>query len=294
LVLRFSVAWRFNPPEDGRWYNKSIPDQARYEFCEFVTKLAAQGNRWDILEHFKGYFCRAVGVTHMSSSSESWAETDLDSYMWKAADNAPVFLDALFDACQALRKIDEQFQAPFESFINEICETNKIGYEIKPPDLVMREGPPSIVSVPERPPTLAEKALEILEISLQRSEQLLSEARGREAVQEILWILESVATAFRGIETSGSVVQGKYFNKIVRELRAVHTGTALDRILEWFSALHGFLSSPTGGGIRHGLDLTNPETITTNEARLYCNLIRSYLSYLLHEHERLGSKQLSG
>ena len=45
--------------------------------------------------------------------------------------------------------------------------------------------------------------------------------------------------------------------------------------------LRGFLSSPTGGGIRHGLDLTDGKSIQINEARLHCNLNRSYVTYLI-------------
>ena len=61
------------------------------------------------------------------------------------------------------------------------------------------------------------------------------------------------------------------------------------QILEWVMVLHGFLSSPTGGGVRHGLDLKAGVAVQINEARLYCNLIRTYITYLLEEHERLSS-----
>ena len=43
-----------------------------------------------------------------------------------------------------------------------------------------------------------------------------------------------------------------------------------------------------GGGVRHGLDLNDGVPITEPDARLFCNLIRSYLSYLLTVHQRLG------
>ena len=46
-------------------------------------------------------------------------------------------------------------------------------------------------------------------------------------------------------------------------------------------------SAAPGGGIRHGLDLNEGLLIGPHEARLFCNLIRSYVSYLLGEHERL-------
>jgi hypothetical protein len=131
----------------------------------------------------------------------------------------------------------------------------------------------------------------LLQDSLQRSERLLSDGRFREAVQETLWLLESVATAFRGAEFSGDSVRGKYFNEIARDLRRLMKGSTLDRVLEWVLALHGYLSSPTGGGIRHGLDLNAGLVIGPHEARLFCNLIRSYISYLLGEHEQLQASQ---
>src|SRR5690606_29805103 len=62
-------------------------------------------------------------------------------------------------------------------------------------------------------------------------------------------------TAFRGIESEADAIRGKYFNEIVRDLRCLARGSTLERVLDWMAGLHGFLSSPTGGGIRHGLDL---------------------------------------
>ena len=61
-------------------------------------------------------------------------------------------------------------------------------------------------------------------------------------------------------------------------------------MLTWVTTLHGYLSSPTGGGIRHGANLKAGIEIQPNEARLFCNLIRSYISFLMAEHERLSKK----
>lgn len=57
--------------------------------------------------------------------------------------------------------------------------------------------------------------------------------------------------------------------------------------------LHGYLSSPTGGGVRHGVDLNEGVALELNEARLCCNLIKSYIGYLIAEHERLGGSSPS-
>jgi hypothetical protein len=289
-MLKFKGIWRFNPPEDGAFVNQGIPEEALAEILQLIGKLCAQGDRQEMLEHFKGYFCRACGTTHFWSSNASWAGTDLWTYGKHAAQNAPLFIEALFDACETFREKDPDFFAPDVNMINDLLAKHRIGYEIRPPRLVLRDETVALVEVAERPSTIADNALDILQASLARSDELLSQGRGREAVQESLWLLETVATAFRGLETSTGTIEGKYFNQIVKDLRAGNRGTVLDRVLEWITALHGYLSSPTGGGIRHGLDLAEGIAIGENEARLFCNLIRSYVSFLLVEHKRIATK----
>lgn len=290
MVLRFNGAWRFTPPEDGRFLNKSVPDGAVDEFLAMISKVATQGSRKGVLEHFKRHFCAAIGTTHVRSSDESWAETDLTNFMRSAADNAPLFIEALFDACESLRNRSPEWFVPDYPMINKVLGKHNVGYEVQPPILLMRDQAAPVVSVSEPPATLAEQAIEMFQKSLERSEELLSQNRPREAVQEILWLLETASTAFQGIETEAGTVQGKYFNQIVRDLRAKSAGTTLDRVLQWVTTVHGFLSSPSGGGVRHGLDLNNGVELSPNEARLFTNLIRSYLSFLLVEHERLSNR----
>src|SRR5271156_3218304 len=99
------------------------------------------------------------------------------------------------------------------------------------------------------------------------SRKCLSEGKNRPAVQEILWLLETVSTAFQGLETEAGTVQGKYFNKIIANLQKHNRGTALDQILSWVIPLHGYLSSPPGGGIRHGTDLRAGIATQSDEAR---------------------------
>lgn len=280
MPLRFPGAWRFTPPSDGHFVNSAIPEPAVGEFSSLIDKMPAPHGRWSILEHFKSYF----GASS-TSSSESWAQYDLMRAMDSAAENAPLFVENFYDACEALRAKADGWFVPDASFINVILSKYNIGYEIRPPDLVSRDLAGPTIPVPLQTPTLAERAKDIIGKSLSRSDELLVQGRPREAVQEILWLLETVATAFRGLETQSGKVEGKYFNQIVRDLRAKHPGTTLERVLEWISAMHGYLSSPTGGGVRHGIDLDHGVSLDPNEARLFCNLIRSYVSFLLVEHE---------
>ena len=242
-------------------------------------------DRQELLEHFKSYFCRAIGATHCWSSNESWAETDLQRTMDAAASSPALYIEAFYDGCEALRA-GGKFEVPDVGLMNELLRENNIPLEIRPPRLV-RVAEVARVPPPEPPPTLSEEASAIVNGSIQRAEQLLGEGRPREAVQEMLWILESIATTFRGAALPTGTIQGQYFNEIARELRAASRGTTLERVIEWATQLHGYLSSPTGGGVRHGLDLKSGIAIAQEDGRLFCNLIISYVTYLMAEHARL-------
>lgn len=268
--------------------DKPLPQAAVSAFDDLIGRVASQGDRRAVLEHFKGYFSRAVGAPHIGSSNEGWAYTDLLSLMGGAAQTPALFLEAFYDACEELRLEDEEsdFEMPDVDMINEVCREHDVPFQIRPPKLV-RTSEPVRVARPKPAQTLAEQAREILQESMHRAEELLTENRPREAVGEMLWILESLATAFRGAPLPSGEVKGRYFNQIARELRAAVPGTTLARVIEWSEQLQGYLSSPTGGGVRHGLDLTKGTPISPEEGRLFYNLIQSYVSYLMAEHERL-------
>jgi hypothetical protein len=279
-MLKFNGAWRFDTGP-GR-----IPDGVERDFFELIGKVATQGDRQEILEHFKAYFASAAGTTASWSSSASWAETDLQTYMSQAGENAPLFIEAFYDACETLRGKD--VAVPDVSLMNRVLAKHKSGYEIRPPDLLSQNTDAAPVAAPEKPASLDAQAWELIQSSLSDAEKLLSEGRNRQAVQEVLWLLETVSTAFQGIETDAGTVQGKYFNKIVGDLRRHHQGTTLEQVIDWITTLHGYLSSPTGGGIRHGTHLKAGVATKASEARLFCNLIRSYITFLIAEHERLS------
>ena len=63
-------------------------------------------------------------------------------------------------------------------------------------------------------------------------------------------------------------------------------GRVLQRVLGWLENIHGYLSAPAGGGVRHGATL-DLDAMQIHEATLFANLIRSFVNYLLSEYERL-------
>lgn len=254
-------------------------------FLQIINRISGKGSTKRVLEHFKSYFASAAGETSASSSDVDWAATDLQRHMDAAEANAPLFIDAFFTACEKLRVNNPDLPIPDARRINRILAEHEAGYEIRDLQLVATRVHEKI-EMPAKTPTLDQQASAIIDDALAAADRALERGNGRQAVQELLWLLETIATAFRGTNTGEGTIEGKYFNKIIGELRADSKAGHRKQILDWVMTLHGFLSSPTGGGVRHGLDLKEGIAVQINEARLYCNLIRSY-TYLLEEHERL-------
>ena len=291
-MLEFDSSWRFDSPG-------ALNPRAVSRFRELIDTIGGQQGRWRILEHFKRRFARAAKSDYARSSDEDWASSDLDDHMCAAAENAPLFIEAFYAGCSTLkqgRRWDENITVPKLDRANRILHEEDTGYQVEPPRIVGgREQIASarlvatrehvVIPVPEKPPSLEAQARAVINEALQASDKFLNERSGRHAVQEVLWLLESVSTAFQGKEVQNKRIDGEYFNKIVKNLRH-HGGEHQPTILMWMTTLHGYFSSPKKGGIRHGIDLKEGREIEIPEARLFCNLIRSYVTYLIDEHER--------
>jgi hypothetical protein len=290
-MLKYDPKWRFNPPADGAFINSSIPIEVQWELNKVIMKLATQGDRWEIIEHFKGAFRKTIGQSSGRSSSEGWAESDLNDAMRESSLNAPLFLEAFYDACNELKA--QGLHAPNHHEINAFFAKFNIGLRIEPPNLVLFDvaSMPSVAIV-QHVPTLEQQIKKEVDDSLSRSDILLSEGRGREAVTEALWTLESLTTKFDGLPLEGDKISGKYFNEIVKDIIKIEKGSAFAQVMGWLKTLHGYLSSPQGGGIRHGRDFSIKSTIHLRDARLYCNLIRSYINYLLETHIQITGCQI--
>ena len=284
MTLKFPGEWRFRPPAGVN----AISNDAINEFYDLITKIGAQTDSWDNLELFKGEFAAVVGSMHFRSSNESWAVTDLFSNMERAAQNPPLFYQALYGGFQYSRS-KLGLAIPDDALVNEINRKYSIPFEISGDELHLTLGSSPPVPIPPPPPSLQETTAQLLQESISRSEQLLIENRGREAVQELLWVIESLVTGFRGISLPTGQIKGNYFNQIVRELKKGNPNTTLERAIEWCEQLHGFLSSPTGGRVRHGLDLSSGTPLPVEDARFFCNLIRSFVGFFQSEYQKTRS-----
>ncbi len=272
MGLTMPTAWRYGSPG-------AMPPAAVNAFNSLIHTIASQSeSSWSIFELFKAKF----NSGYSGSSSESWAISDLHTGMMAAADNAPVFISAFWDGCAQVQAEHPEVGLPDADVVNQILYEHDIPYEVRPPALLARH-PQTPIAVQASEKSLGERAYALIHASLDQADRLLLEQRPRQAVQEILWLLETVSTAFQGQEAGTGTIEGKYFNEIVRALRNNKRGSALAEALGWMTKMHGFLSSPGGGGVRHGTQLAADVSPTLKEAHLYCNLTRSYINYLLAE-----------
>ncbi len=272
MALTMPTAWRYGSPG-------AMPPAAINAFNSLVHSIASQSeSSWSIFEMFKAKFNGGQSW----SSSESWAISDLHGAMMSAGNNAPVFISAFWDGCAQIQSAHPEIGLPDEDIVNQILYEHEVPFEVSPPALLARHPQtPIVVQAPQK--SLGQRAHELIHTSLDQADRLLLEQRPRQAVQEILWLLETVSTAFQGQESGSGTVEGKYFNEIIRALRKNNGGSALAEALGWMTKMHGFLSSPGGGGVRHGTQLAADVSPSLREAHLYCNLTRSYISYLLAE-----------
>lgn len=277
-MLNFNEDWRYQSPAP-------IPDEALEAIVSMIGRLAQMGPEKAVLEHFKRVFCQAAEEPCHSNSNTSFARQDLRRDAGLAAANAPLFLEALYDGVEGLSGPFPDVTPPSIENLNRLLRHRGVDYAIEPPNLVALGGAATLGLTPPEPRSLDAEGQALIAEAWAEADRLLAAGKGRQAVTENLWLLETVATAFKGLPLADTTVRGKYFNKIADEFRKHGKALVLTQVLNWIGTLHGFLSAPGGGGVRHGADLTGSQNLSVHEAQLYCNLIRSYVSYLLAEYE---------
>lgn len=281
--MKLQPGWRFGSPGE-------IDIALVRRFSELIGLMASQGSRRGTFEHFKGYYAGPAGRQNAYSSSESWAESDLDDFMRGAASNAPLFLEAFIEGARALAQ--SGIDIPDDAYINGLLADHGVGYRVQGDAIIASDPNAHLPTTNMVPLSLNEQGRMLVLDSFALSSRLFDEGRHRQGVQELLWLLETVSTAFRGLDTGDQTVKGKYFNEIVRALREARKGSIVEQALVWMSTMHGYLSAPSGGGIRHGQDLNTGIEMTENDAVLVANLVRSYIQFLMSEHQRMTGNAL--
>jgi hypothetical protein len=286
--LNFDIAWELTPPQDGTYINSKVPSDALDQFFGIMKKTA---NRTDDPEEvyyiIRAEFSEAMGHPVYRSTSMYFAPDDARTAMERATENAPIFISAFYAACKKIKKQFGTKTAPGVPVINQLLTVHRLGYTIEPPNLVLRD---QVEVIPVRASAVLEQAQARFRDAIERSQRLLEENNGDEAVAQIWWLLESIVLSFAGRKINGQEIAGTYFNEVAKSLkRAAGDAAVMGVTSRWLESLQSYLSGPAEAGIRHGRHL-HLEGLRKHEAELFCNLTRSYISYLLAEYETLTSK----
>jgi len=285
LSLTFDIAWELMPPQDGTYINSKVPPDAVENFWGILTRAANRtGDPEEVYYMIRAQFSEAMGLPVYRSSSLYFAPGDARAAMDSAAENAPVFISAFYETCEQIKQQLGARTAPSVQVMNRLLEMHGLGYVITPPNLVLRE---QVEVIPVQSTTVLEQAQARFREAIERSRVLLEENNGDEAVAQIWWLLESIMLSFPGCHLNGQEISGTYFNEVARSLkRAAGDAPVMGAVVRWLEALQSYLSGPGEAGIRHGRHL-HLEGLKKHEAELFCNLTRSYISYLLSEYELL-------
>lgn len=115
-----------------------LSDKSLDDFLSLIRKVSGPMSQQHIIEIFKRHFCKVSGDYYARSSSLSWAESDMSSQAKKAAEDAPNFIAAVYEALEELGH--GGFNVPSEQHINQILLNNQDHYQIIDEQLIQAAG----------------------------------------------------------------------------------------------------------------------------------------------------------
>jgi len=132
MALKYPGEWKFDGIGEG------IPREAVSDFYDLLLKIASgQPERRHMLEGFKAAFGRSS-----YSTDEGWAETDLYSAMEDYAENAVLFIDALWSEIESLAG---KVPVPTAGGVNKILARHDVPLVVDPPSLMLKRGDVEVV-----------------------------------------------------------------------------------------------------------------------------------------------------
>jgi hypothetical protein len=182
------------------------------EFLGLARRITSTLERKQIIETFKEYFCRVSGEYYASSSSLSWAESDLERHASSASSDAPGFIAAFCDACEGLGGRD--IAVPSHAHVNNILEKHNVPYRIIDNELCETT---DYISPPE--PTASPSPASVVARALSDAKALIGHANASSAIDRAHTALHGYLfhlCANKGIEANTGITTAKAF-KLLRE-----------------------------------------------------------------------------
>ncbi len=135
-----------------------LSEQSLDDFLALISRVSGPQSRKYILELFKKNFCHASRCSYSPSSSLDWAESDMVSRAQDAANDAPSFIEAVYNSLTQLAQLDAT--VPTVNHINQILRKNQDPFEINGNELTRTVGGVPVPAPCESTSTTVIRALE--------------------------------------------------------------------------------------------------------------------------------------
>ncbi|WP_168012078.1 abortive infection family protein [Halomonas salinarum] len=134
-----------------------LSNRAVDNFSSLIQRVSGTTSQQHIIEVFKQKFCKVSGERYARSSSLDWAESDMARQAQDAAEDAPNFIAAIYDALKELER--SNVTVPTVQHINQILIANQDHFQIINDQLIQTSGGVAAPEVTESISTSVIRAL---------------------------------------------------------------------------------------------------------------------------------------
>lgn len=252
-------------------------------FDRFLTLISNVVTSQATIEVFKKGFCRVSGDYYARSSSIEWAQADLASQARNAAEDAPNFIAAIYEAFEVLG--NQGVTVPDTQHINQILYEHQQQYEIIDGQLVETNG--SVVA-----PNIDES--ESVSTTVRRA---LADAKALIGTEDASSAIDRVHTALHGYlvqlchDSAIEIPTNPTVSKAFKSLRSSHpalqasgqSAQEVTRVLNSFAAsIDAFSTLRNHASLAHVNEL-----LDTPEANAIVNAMYTIFRYIqdsIHRH----------
>jgi len=253
---------------------EALGADAMRDMIALGLKIQSPHGRKHVLETFKEHFARASGQTSNSSSSVTWAETDLLPLALAAAESAPGFIAGFFNACEELEA--QGGTVPGEANINSLLARHGCHYHIDDGALVVTA--PHVAS-----PTVPLHPDEVVARALTNAAALLGQDGAASAIDRTHTALHGYLRKLcveAGIDTPSDATAAKFFKLLRQDHPALQPSGPrakdITRVLQALATVIDALSP-----IRNNASLVHPNPLLEEpEAAATLNATRTLLNYV--------------
>lgn len=98
------------------------------DFLSLMKRVSVPSGKQQVIEIYKQHLCKVSGDYYAKSSSIDWAESDMNTQAHNAANDAPNFIAAVYDAFEELQQLGAV--VPQEQNINQVLANHQQHFQI--------------------------------------------------------------------------------------------------------------------------------------------------------------------